>query len=78
MLRLESIHTTYEKVFNGELTGYNGYYGKHIVQLQWADESRPKSSKLYSSKWSSSRDVLLQRKIDQLTEMGVLTDPYQH
>ena len=75
---IQSLHEQFQDVFDGKLTGYNGYYGKHFVSLQWADESRPKTSKLYSPKWSSNKDIMLQKKIDQLTELGVLTDPYQH
>ena len=75
---LETTHTRFQDVFDGQMTGYNGYYGKHFVTLQWADDSRPKTSKLYSPKWSSSKDLMLQKKIDQLTEMGVLADPYKH
>jgi hypothetical protein len=75
---LKNIHSEFNDVFNGQLTGYNNEFGKHIVTLQWADDSRPKTTKAYSPKWSSSTDKLLQEKIDQLTEMGVLTDPYEH
>lgn len=75
---LHHIHNKYKDVFNGELTGYNGFYGKHMVSLQWADDTRPKSSRVHMPKWSSNKDKLLQQKIDQLTEMGVLTDPYKH
>ena len=78
MAMLDEIHTTYKNVFDGHLTGYNGRFGKHIVSLQWADNTRPKTNKLYSPMWSSSKDVVLQKKIDQLTEMGVLADPYEH
>ena len=76
--KLNSIHKQFNNVFDGQLSGYNNHFGKHIVQLQWADDSRPKSSRSYTPKWSSATDKLLQEKIDQLTEMGVLTDPYEH
>ena len=76
--QLNDAHSKYSDVFDGKLTGYNGYYGKHLVSLQWADESRPKSNRIHPPTWSSSKDQMLQKKIDQLTEMGVLTDPYQH
>ena len=76
--RLRNIHEEYGDVFDGKLTGYNGYYGKHIVTLQWADDTRPKTERVHTPKWSTSKDVLLQKKIDQLTDMGVLTDPYEH
>ena len=75
---LNKIHTEYKNVFDGNLTGYNGYYGKHLVSLQWADETRPKTNRIHPPTWSSSKDIMLQKKIDQLTEMGVLADPYQH
>ena len=75
---LENTHQEYQDVFNGEMTGYNGFYGKHVISLQWADDTRPKTEKLYSPKWSSNKDIMLQKKIDQLTEMGVLADPYKH
>lgn len=75
---LQKIHSQYQDVFDGQMTGYNGYFGKHVVSLQWADDSRPKTTKMYSPKWSSNKDIMLQKKIDQLTEMGVLTDPYLH
>ena len=75
---IKDVHNKFNDVFNGQLSGgYNGAFGKHVVSLQWADESRPKTSKLYTPKWSSNRDILLQKKIDQLTELGVLADPYE-
>ena len=76
--KLCQIHEKYKDVFNGKMDGYNGRYGKHIISLQWADDTRPKTSRIHPPTWSSTRDVILQKKIDQLTEMGVLTDPYQH
>ena len=76
--KLHTIHETYQNVFDGELTGYNGRFGKHNVSLQWADDTRPKTTRIYPPSWSSSKDVALQKKIDQLTDMGVLADPYLH
>ena len=76
--RLTDIHEQYQNVFDGHLTGYNGRYGKHSVSLQWADETRPKTTRIHPPTWSSSKDIALQRKIDQLTDMGVLADPYEH
>ena len=76
--KLNQIHQKYQDVFDGKLTGYNGFYGKHLVSINWADDTRPKSTRVNIPKWSSNRDKLLQEKIDQLTEMGVLTDPYEH
>ena len=78
LLKLQTIHETYQNVFDGELTGYNGRFGKHNASLQWADETRPKTTRIYPPSWSSTKDVALQRKIDQLTDMGVLADPYLH
>ena len=76
--RLKKIHETHKDVFNGCLDGYNGKFGKHTVSLQWADNTRPKPTKVYKPNWSSTKDKILQDKIDQLTEMGVLADPYEH
>ena len=76
--RLNDIHKQCTNVFDGQLSGYNNYFGRHIVSLQWADDSRPKSSRSYTPKWSSATDKLLQEKIDELTNMGVLVDPYEH
>ena len=76
--KLDDIHHDHKNVFDGKLSGYNGRSGKHIVSLQWADETRPKSTKAYTPNWSTAKDVILQKKIDQLTDMGVLTDPYEH
>ncbi len=76
--KLYQIHKKYQDVFDGNLTGYNGFYGKHLVSINWADDTRPKSTRVNIPKWSSNRDKLLQEKIDQLTEMGVLADPYEH
>ena len=75
---LKSLHNDYNNVFDGQLTGYNHHFGKHTASIQWADDSRPKSARAYSPKWSSATDKLLQEKIDELTEMGVLTDPYEN
>ena len=71
-------HSKYKDVFDNQLTGYNGHFGRHVASLHWADDSRPKSERAYSPKWSSSTDRLLQQKIDQLTDLGVLVDPYLH
>ena len=76
--RLEQIHEKYQNVFDGNLTGYNGRFGKHSASLQWADDTRPKTSRIHPPTWSSSKDIALQKKIDQLTDMGVLADPYEH
>ena len=76
--KLHQIHKNFSDVFDGKLTGYNGNCGKHAVSIQWADETRPKSTRVHVPTWSANKDVALQRKIDQLTEMGVLADPYEH
>lgn len=78
IIQLENIHKENSAVFDGQLTGYNGHCGKHFVRLQWADDTRPKTTKVYTPNWSSAKDKILQLKIDQLTEMGVLADPYEH
>ena len=78
IIKLHNIHTQYQDVFDGKMTGYNGHYGQHVVSLRWADSTRPKTERIHAPKWSSSKDVMLQKKIDQLTDMGVLADPYQH
>lgn len=77
-VKLTKTNEKFCNVFDGKLTGYNNAYGKHVVSLQWADDTRPKTARVHTPRWSSSKDKLLQEKIDQLTEMGVLADPYEH
>ena len=76
--KLQNIHNRFSDVFDGKLTGYNGNCGKHAVSIQWADDTRPKSTRVHIPTWSANKDIALQRKIDQLTDMGVLADPYEH
>ena len=75
---IQKIHNTYKAVFDPDLQeGYNGAAGSHYVKLHWADSSRPPANKMYAPRWSTNRDVILQRKIDQLTNDGVLLIPQE-
>ena len=76
--RLDQIHSKYADVFHPTLQeGYNGAAGAHSVKLHWADSSRPPANKIYAPRWSTNRDDVLQSKMDQLTEDGVLLIPQE-
>ena len=76
--KLKSAHLQFADVFSPDLsTGYNGYSGKHFVQLHFADENRPQMSKCYIPKWAGKNDQVKQRKMDMLESQGVLIDPYK-
>ena len=77
--KLISAHLQFANVFAPDLTtGYNGFSGKHLVKLQFADENRPHMTKRHVPKWSGKNDGVKQRKMDSLENQGVLVDPYKH
>ena len=76
--RIKTIHQDCKDVFDSNLSeGYNGAAGRHIVDLHWADSNRPEANKVQSHRWSNKRDDILQKKIDQLTQQGVLIIPQE-
>ena len=77
--KLKSAHLQHADVFSPDLTiGYNGYSGKHLVRLQFADENRPQMTKCHVPKWAGKNDHVKQKKMDALELQGVLVDPYKH
>ena len=78
MQRIQAINKRFKDVFQPSLTGgYNGSAGPHTVKLHWADSSRPPANKMMAPRWSTNRDEILQRKMDQLTSDGVLLVPHE-
>ena len=76
--QIQTINKQYQDVFQPSLrNGYNGSAGPHTVKLHWADSSRPPANKMLSPRWSTNRDEILQRKMDQLTDDGVLLIPHE-
>ena len=76
--QIHTINRQYQDVFQPSLiNGYNGSAGSHTVKLHWADSSRPPANKMLSPRWSTNRDEILQRKMDQLTKDGVLLVPHE-
>ena len=44
---IQQVHLTHGEVFNKDLRGgYNGFYGKHECNLNWASSERPLASKV--------------------------------
>ena len=44
---IDQVHSKFHAVYNKDLTeGYNGYYGPHKCQLNWASSERPPASKV--------------------------------
>ena len=77
--QINDIHHTYKDVFNESLKGgYNGFYGKHVVHLNWASQSRPMASKVININYDHQQKQLLQDVIDELTFQGVLGIPSEH
>ena len=77
-IKLKQAHLMYADVFAPDLRyGYNGFSGKHKVRLQFADENRPRMSKVHIPSWCGKNDEIKQRKMDDLEKQGVLLDPYK-
>ena len=73
---VKGINEKYKQVFNEDLTlGYNMQFGNHVCNLNWAGDSRPPASKVYSINYDHDTKVLLQQVCDQLTHAGVLGIP---
>lgn len=76
---IKDIHSTYRDVFDENLqTGYNHRYGKHIAQLNWANDNRPQASKVVNINYDHDTKQLLQEVCDDLTDKGVLGIPQEH
>ena len=66
------------QVFNEDLsTGYNHKAGKHIARLNWANETKPQSTKVHTISYDHNTQVLLQQVIDDLTQQNVLGIPQE-
>lgn len=75
---VHDIHATFKEVFNDDLSmGYNHKFGKHIVKLNWANQTRPSASKVQSINYDHDTKVLLQEVCDDLTRKGVLGIPQE-
>ena len=76
---IHDIHSTYKDVFNEDLSlGYNHKFGKHIVKLNWANQTRPSASKIQNINYDHDTKVLLQEVCDDLTRKGVLGIPQEN
>lgn len=76
---VDDIHQTYRDVFDENLSmGYNHMYGKHIVNLNWANNTRPQARKVQTINYDQETKVLLQKVCDDLTEKNVLGIPQDH
>ena len=71
-------HEMNKDVFNEDLTvGYNHKAGKHIAKLNWANQTRPQSTKVQTISYDHQTKVLLQQVIDELTDQNVLGIPQE-
>ena len=76
---LFATNTKYRKVFNKDLTGgYNGYYGPHTCNLNWASSQRPEVRKIPIANYDHELKGVLQEVCDNLTAQGVLKVPQDH
>ena len=74
--QIKNINQTYRDVFDENLEiGYNHRAGKHIVNLNWANETRPDASKVQNINYDTDSKILLQKVCDDLENKGVLGVP---
>ena len=67
----------FEEVFNNDLPGYNGYYGKVKPSITFASKARPTSHKSRMPNYGSIGQHLYNKKIITMFQKGVLIDPFQ-
>ena len=76
---IQQVHLTHGEVFNKDLRGgYNGFYGKHECNLNWASSERPLASKVRVPSYDHQMKGLQQEVMDELTRQGVLLIPQEH
>ena len=76
---IDRAHEDFQDVFNKDLSqGYNGYYGKHECQLNWATAERPAATKVRVPSYDHDLKGLQQALMDDLTDQGVLLVPQEH
>ena len=72
-------HLNHHEVFDKDLTvGYNGFYGKHECNLNWATSERPPANKVRVPNYNHNLKSLQQDLMDELTDQGVLLIPQDH
>ena len=76
---IKDINEKHKDVFNEDLSkGYNMAYGKHMCNLNWANDSRPPANKVNNINYDHDTKVLLQQVCDEFTQAGVLAIPSEH
>ena len=72
--KLIAIHRSHDTVFDGDISkGYNGYSGDHLVDFNFINDIPPPVQQGCVPSYTSRQDlVLMQAKIDQLENMGVV------
>ena len=76
---LDSAHRHYRDVFNKDLSnGYNGYFCRHLCNLNWTSQQRPTARKIPITGYSHDLKGVMQEICDKLTNQGVLKIPQQH
>ena len=73
--KLMAIHKEHQQVFNGDLSsGYNGHSGDHLVDFNFINNIPPPVQHGCVPSYTSREDrVLMQAKIDQLEDQGVVS-----
>ena len=76
---IQKAHKMCSSVFNKDLSrGYNGFYGKHECDLNWASSERPAANKVKVPSYDHELKGLQQEFMDDLTNQGVLLIPQDH
>ena len=76
---IQAAHRQFRKVFSKDLSGgYNGYYGHHECQLNWATAQRPEARKIPIANYNHGLKGIIQEICDKLTQQGVLKIPQEH
>ena len=69
----------YKNVFNEDLSnGYNMNFGRHVCNLNWANDTRPPANKVHNINYDHDTKVLLQQVCDEFTQAGVLGIPQDY
>ena len=75
---IEKTHTLHSDVFDENLSGgYNQAFGRHVCELNWANNTRPPATKVHTPNYDHQTKVLLQQVCDDFTQQGVLGVPQE-
>lgn len=76
---LDAVHRKFRRVFSKDLTaGYNGHFGPHKCQLNWASDQMPEARKIPIANYNHKLKSVMQEVCDELTTQGVMKIPQEH